>query len=77
MYLPDLMVVRFWGKDGDKRVICEISRDALDDHYQGDDKNKLKVFKENQAAIEHEARRKYLNDNVRSDGTVLIESKDL
>lgn len=76
-YLPDRMVVRFWGKDGDKRVVCEISREALDDHYEGDNQDKLKVFKANQAAIEHEARRKYLDDNFQADGTVLIVTEDL
>src|SRR5690606_33737873 len=77
VYLPDRMVVRFWGKDGDKRVICEISREALDDHYQGDDKDKLKVFEASQAAIEHEARRKYLDDRLEPDGSVLIRTTDL
>lgn len=77
IYLPDRMVVRFWGKDGDKRVICEIGRDALDDHYQGDGKDKLKVFQANQAAIEHEARRKYLDDRLELDGSVLIRTGDL
>ncbi len=69
--------VRFWGRDGDKRVRCEISREALDDHYQGNDKDKLKVFKENQPAIGHEARRKYLDDRLEPDGSVLIRTTDL
>lgn len=77
VYLPDRMVVRFWGKDGENRVICEISRETLDDHYQGDDKDKLKVFHVNQAAIEHEARRKYLDNRLEPDGSVLIRTGDL
>lgn len=77
VYLPDRMVVRFWGQDGDKRVRCEISREALDDHFQGDDKDKLKVFKANQAAIEHEARRKYLDGRLEGDESVLIRTGDL
>ena len=77
VYLPDRMVVRFWGKDGNKRVCCEIGRDALDDHYQGDNQDKLKVFKANQAVIEHEARRKYLADRLESNGSVLIRTGDL
>lgn len=77
LYLSDRMVVQFWGKDADKRVCCEIAETALDDHYQGDNKDKLKVFKENQAAIEHEARRKYLDDRTEADGSVLIRTDDL
>ncbi len=77
IYLPDRMVVRFLGQDSNKRVRCEITSDALDDHFQGDDRDKLKVFTANQAQIEHEARRKYLNDRVEVDGSVLIKSKDL
>lgn len=77
VYLSDRMVVRFCGQDGDKHVHCEISENILDDHFQGDDKDKLKVFKANQAAIEHEARRKYLDDRLETDGTVLIQTGDL
>ncbi len=77
MYIPDRRVVRFYGKDGDKQIQCEISEETLDDYYQGNDKDKLKVFKDNHAAIEHEARRKYLGNRLEPDGSVLIRSSDL
>jgi hypothetical protein len=52
--------VVFWGQDGETRVRCEISREALDDHFHSENKDKLEVFRSNRRAIEEEARRKYL-----------------
>jgi transcriptional regulator with XRE-family HTH domain len=77
-YDPMRMVVLFKGQDGDKTIPCAISREALDDHFDGDNKDKLKVFKASRERIEeHEARRKYLADLVESDGSVLIKTMDL
>ncbi len=56
---------------------CAISREALDDHFQGDDKDKLEVFRANRRAIEQEARRKYLAGGTEPDGSVLIRTGDL
>jgi Fic family protein len=39
-------VVVFWGLDRDQRIRCVISREALDDHFHGDNRNKLEVFRE-------------------------------
>ena len=71
------MVVTFWGQDGDKRVRCVISREALDDHFQGDNRDRLEVFRSNRKTIEEEARRKYLGGNTERDGSVLIRTADL
>jgi DNA-binding XRE family transcriptional regulator len=76
-YLPDRMVVTFWGKTEDKKIRCEISHEALCDHYNGDGKDKVKVFQANRSNIEHEARRKYLANNLENDGTILIRTTDL
>ncbi len=76
-YLSDRHVVRFVGQDGDKNVMCEISKEALDDYFNGDDQIPLKTFKENQRTIEHEARRKYIDGQVNAEGIVLIKSEDL
>jgi transcriptional regulator with XRE-family HTH domain len=76
-YDPTRMVVLFRGQDGDKAVSCAISREALDDHFNGDNKDKLKVFMSDRELIEHEARRKYLAGLVESDGSVLIKTMDL
>jgi hypothetical protein len=71
------MVVTFWGQDGDKRVRCAISREALDDHFQGDNRDKLELFRSNRKTIEEKARRKYLGRNTERDGSVLIRTTDL
>ncbi len=70
-------VVVFWGQDRTQRIRCVISREALDDHFHGDNRNKLEVFHENRLAIEDIARRKYLRGHVESDGTVLLRTADI
>ena len=76
-YVFDREVVVFWGQDGETRVRCEISQEALDDHFGGDGKDKLEVFRASRQAIEQEARRKYLAGEREADGSVLIRSEDL
>jgi hypothetical protein len=75
-YNSDRGVVVFWGQDGETRVRCEISREALDDHFHGDNKDKLEVFRSNRRAIEEEARRKYLAGLTEEDGSILIRTLD-
>jgi len=75
-YVSGREVVIFWGQDGDTRVRCEISREALDDHFHGDNKDKLEVFRANRRAIEDIARRKYLAGRMESDGSVLIRTEE-
>ena len=70
-------VVVFWGLDRDKRIRCVISEEALDDHFRGDNRNKLDVFRENLTAIEELARRKYLSGHAEPDGSVLIRTADI
>jgi hypothetical protein len=67
----------FWGQDRAQRIRCAISRETLDDHFHGDNRDKLEVFRENRLAIEDIARSKYLSDHVESDGTVLIRTADI
>jgi len=73
----DRMAVIFWGQDGKNRVRCAISREAIDDHFHGDDKDKLEVFAANSQAIELKARQKYLDGETEPDGSVLIRTTDL
>jgi len=75
-YNSDRGVVVFWGQEGETRVRCEISREALDDHFHGDNKDKLKVFRSNRRAIEEEARRKYLAGLSEAHGSILIRTLD-
>jgi hypothetical protein len=70
-------VIVFWGQDRAQRIRCAISGEALDDHFHGDNRNKLEVFGENRPAIEDIARRKYLLGHVEPDGTVLIRTADI
>jgi Protein of unknown function (DUF1488) len=70
-------VVMFWGQDRTERIRCAISKEALDDHFHGDRRNKLEVFRENRQTIEDIARRKYLSGSVEPDGTVLIRTADI
>ena len=70
-------VVQFWGQDRGQRIHCAISREALDDHFQGDHKNKLNVFRENREAIERFSRQKYLSGRTEPDGTVLVRTADI
>jgi hypothetical protein len=76
-YIFDREVVVFSGQDGSTRVRCEISRQALDDHFHGDNKDKLEVFRANRKAIEEIARGKYLAGQTEPDGSVLIRTLEL
>jgi transcriptional regulator with XRE-family HTH domain len=70
--------VAFWGQDGEKRVLCRISREALEDHFS--DKDQLRpeaAFKKHRKQIEALARRKYSLDQHEPDGTVLIRNNDV
>jgi hypothetical protein len=58
-------------------VRCAISREALDDDFRGDDREKVEVFRENQAAIEQGVRQKYAVGDTETDGSVLIHSGEL
>jgi hypothetical protein len=71
------MIVIFWGKDGTKAIRCAISMEALEDHYKSKNKDPLKMFIEHHFAIEHEAVRKYLNNQFESDDYILIKTEDL
>jgi hypothetical protein len=76
-YVFDRKVVVFWGQDGETRVRCEISSDALDDHFRADNRDKLEAFRASRQVIEQEARQKYLAGRKEQDGSVLIRTGDL
>ncbi len=71
------MIVVFFGHDGVKSIRCAISMEALKDHYKSKSKDPIKIFLANHAAIEHEAVRKYLNNQFESDNYILIKTGDL
>jgi fido (protein-threonine AMPylation protein) len=76
-YLQDGGSVIFSGQDRDTRVRCEISGEALDDHSDRDNKDKLEIFRTNRQAIEQAARKKYLAGDTELDGSILIRPGDL
>lgn len=76
-YSEDELAVKFWGMDRETEIRCAIRRDVLMDRYRGDSKNLLKAFAANRAAIEHEARRKYLAGKLESSGSIVIRNDDL
>ncbi len=68
----------FWGQDGETRVRCRISREALDDHFSDGDKLRPDAaFKKYRKDIETLARRKYLSGQREPDGSVLIRTNDI
>jgi transcriptional regulator with XRE-family HTH domain len=74
---PDGGIV-LWGSDGNTRVRCAISRDALDDHFS--DRGRLKpaaAFNKHRKEIEGLARRKFVLGHLQPDGSVLIRTQDV
>jgi hypothetical protein len=69
-------VIIFLGVDGDKKVTCSISEEALNDHFK-DGKNPIRNFIENRVIIEGEARRRYIGNLLEEDGSILIRTEDL
>src|SRR3990167_5541983 len=75
-YDSSRLIVLFTGQDGDKAVQCAISREALEDYFGLDHQHPLKVFNANREKIEHEARRKYLANQLEKEGLVLVRTED-
>jgi len=75
-YNFDRAAVVFSGRDRQARVRVAISREALDDHFGGDGRDKLEVFRANRRAIEELARERYLAGDTEADGSVLIRTMD-
>jgi fido (protein-threonine AMPylation protein) len=73
----DREVVLFYGLDGKTRVRCAISREALDDDFGADGRDKVEVFRENREVIEKWARQKYAAGDTETEGSVLIHSGEL
>jgi hypothetical protein len=73
----DREVVLFLGQDGKTRIRCAISREALDDDFRADNREKVEVFRENRKVIEKATRQKYLAGDTETDGSILIHSGEL
>jgi len=70
-------VVLFAGNAGARTTTCAISLEALEDHFDRDNRVPMKAFRANRGRIGHEARRKYPAGRLESDGSVLIKAADL
>jgi hypothetical protein len=73
-------VVLFIGYVRNQQKECAISREALDDWFNVEGKAHeacLKAFREHREEIQSMARRLFLNDEVRSDGALLIKTLDV
>jgi len=73
----DREVVLFFAQDGKTRIRCAISREAFDDDFRADNREKVEVFRENRKVIEEAARQKYLAGDTETDGSILIHSGEL
>ena len=70
--------VTFWGHDGTTRVRCQISREALDDHFfEGDRLRPQEAFEKHREEIEALARRKYLRGQIEPDKSVVIRTGEV
>ena len=69
--------VLFRGRDGELVIECAISREALEDHFNGDNKVLLKAFQAHRERIEYETRRKYLAGVLEKDRLLMIRTQDL
>lgn len=70
--------VIFWGQEGNRRVRCVISREALDDHFS--DRDRLRpdaAFQKYRTEIEALARRKYILGQLEPDGSILIRTNEI
>ncbi len=70
-------LIRFSGSDGERTRHCAISREALNDHFHGMDKDLKKLFFKHRDRILHEARRKYYANRLEPDESILIRTTDL
>lgn len=60
-----------------KRVVCRISREALEDNFNGVGEDILHCFRENRVSIEEKARALIDKNRFESDGSILIRSSDI
>ena len=70
--------VIFWGQEGDRRVRCVISREALDDHFS--DRDRLRpdaAYQKYRMEIEALARKKYILGQLEPDGSILIRTNEI
>jgi hypothetical protein len=76
----DRDAVIFIGRNAMREVICAISGEALEDHFDADgvaDQSRIKLFQRHRAEIENMARIKYLTWPVEEPDAVLVKTADV
>lgn len=70
--------VTFWGQDGETRVKCRISSEALQDHFtQRDRLRPDAAFRKHRRDIEGLARRKYVLGQAEPDSSILVRTGEI
>ena len=70
------MVVSFPAEQDNNRIICEISFEALQDNFGGNNIQPFDCFKANRHAIEEKAERLITQGRFEHDDSILIRSQD-
>jgi len=79
-YDSDRDIVAFLGQAGGETIRCAISREAIEDHFNGDGEDaagRVRIFREKRSAFEKMARTKYLKWPIEESGKVLIKTSDV
>jgi hypothetical protein len=79
-YDLDRDIITFSGEAGGERVLCAVSGEALEDHFDADavdHRGKLRIFRTHRSEFERMARTKYLSWPVEDVGSVLITTEDV
>jgi uncharacterized protein DUF1488 len=72
----DNEIIKFRALVGTKQVLFGISKEALGDHFGGDE-DPIKAFRSNRARIEAVAERLFARSRFEDDGLILIKTSDL
>ena len=60
-----------------RRVVCKISREALDDHFKADIEGPLHAFLKHRSEIETKAKELLEQQKTQPDGLILINTLDI
>lgn len=72
----DRMTLDFPAKVDGKRIVCRVSREALDDHFEAKASGYEAAFLNNWARIKDVAQRKINRDDYSDDGSILVSTFD-
>ena len=79
-YISEREIIIFEGRSDEGLVQCAISAEALMDHFEAESmrrRNLETAFKQNRSVIERAAARKFEHRQLKSDGSLLLRSRDI